>query len=94
MLMALFTTPVLAIGFDGNAAMYLVTSFTEPFITFLLWCIPIVCIIVAIKEFLVWSAKSEREKEQEPYIRSVAKLIFAGLIAFSITAIIRIFGIS
>lgn len=92
-LLILQTQGVLAIGFDEAEAKRLATSYTGPFTTFLLWAVPIICVIGCVAKYITWMGKDEDEKEQKPIGKSIKRYIFWAVIVESIASIMKVFGL-
>lgn len=86
--------PVYAVGFDGDIAKSTWDSFAVPLTNFIMVAIPIAVVIAAGIAYLVWLGKSEEEKENRPFFKSVKNYIGGALVVWLIPVLLRIFGIS
>ncbi|MCI6272218.1 MAG: hypothetical protein MR601_04640 [Erysipelotrichaceae bacterium] len=88
-----FFTDVKAVGFDEAAAKSLAESYITPFTSFLLWAVPLVCVVGCIGKYITWMGKDDDEKEQKPIAKSIKKYIFWAVVVESIAAIMKVFGL-
>lgn len=79
---------------DANALVSLVKSFLDPATTAGMLIIPSACIVYCIVQTIKWYASDEQEQQQNPIGRKIKKAISVAVILFSLTAILRIFGIN
>ena len=79
---------------DGNALVALVKSFLDPATTAGMLIIPSACVVYCIVQAIKWYASDEQEQQQNPIGKKIKKAIFVAVILFSLTAILRIFGIT
>ena len=79
---------------DGNALIALVKSFLDPATTAGLVLIPSIFTVYMIVEGLKYFFYSEQEKEQHPYMKTLTRGLLVAVILFSLTAILKIFGIN
>ena len=79
---------------DGNALVSLVKSFLDPATTAGMLIIPSAGVLYIIVQSLKWYASDEQEQQQNPIGKKIKKAIFVAVILFSLTAILRIFGIN
>ncbi len=79
---------------DGNALVSLVKSFLDPATTAGLILIPSIFIVYMIVAGIKWYASDEQEQERNPFMKKFRKALFIAVILFSLTAILKIFGIS
>ena len=79
---------------DANALVSLVRSFLDPATTAGMLIIPSACIVYCIVQAIKWYASDEQEQERNPIGKKIKKAIFVAVILFSLTAILRIFGIN
>ena len=79
---------------DANALVSLVKSFLDPAMTAGMLIIPSACIVYCIVQAIKWYASDEQEQERNPIGKKIKKAIFVAVILFSLTAILRIFGIN
>ena len=79
---------------DGNALVSLVRSFLDPATTAGMLIIPSACIVYCIVQAIKWYASDEQDQERNPIGRKIKKAISVAVILFSLTAILRIFGIN
>ena len=80
-------------GFNTGEAENLVKSFTDPLTTFLLWAVPIICVIACIARYVSWAAKDDDEQQQKPIWKSIKNYIFWAVIVESVSAIMKILGL-
>ena len=79
---------------DGNALVSLVKSFLDPAITAGMLIIPSACVVYCIVQAIIWYASDGQEQQQNPLGKKLKKAIFIAVVLFSLTAILKIFGIS
>ena len=79
---------------DGNALVSLVKSFLDPATTAGLLIIPPSCMVYCIVQGIKWYASDEQEQQQNPIGKKLKKAIFIAVVLFSLTTILKIFGIS
>ena len=79
---------------DSNALVSLIKGYTEPLTTAALVLIPSICILYCLVEGIKWYVKGEAYQQQNPLVDKLKKAIIIAVVMFSITAILRIFGIS
>ncbi len=79
---------------DGNALVSLVKSFLDPATTAGLILIPSIFIVYMIVAGIKWYASDEQEQERNPFMKTFKKALLVAVILFSLTAILKIFGIS
>ncbi len=90
------TTPVHAAGngMDTGAMQSWIRGYLDPLETVLLWAIPtILGIYLLIKAITFFSKESEGE-QQKPYWASVKTGLIVGVVAESVTVLLKIFGIN
>lgn len=80
-------------GFDGDGAWELANRYIAPITSFLLLLVPVVAAAVALYSYVQWALKDEDEREQRPYGKSLKKILIGAIIAESIAAIFKIFGL-
>ena len=79
---------------DGTALVSLVKGFLDPATTAGMLMIPSACVVYCIVQAIKWYASDEQEQQQNPIGKKLKKAIFVAVILFSLTAILRIFGIN
>jgi len=79
---------------DGGALISLVKSFLDPATTAGLVLIPSVFIVYMIVEGIKFYFYSKQEQEQYPFMKTLTRALLVAVILFSLTAILKIFGIS
>ncbi len=79
---------------DGNALVILVKSFLDPATTAGMLIIPSACVVYCIVAAIRWYAGDDRYKENNPIERTLKKAVSVAVVMFSLTAILKIFGIS
>ena len=79
---------------DGTALVTLVKSFLDPATTAGMLIIPSACIVYCIVQAIKWYASDEQDQQQNPIGKKIKKAIFVAVVLFSLTAILRIFGIN
>ena len=79
---------------DGTALVSLVRSFLDPATTAGMLIIPSACIVYCIVQAIKWYASDDQEQQQNPIGKKIKKAILVAVVLFSLTAILRIFGIS
>ncbi len=78
---------------DGNALVELVNSFLQPAQTALMIIIPTACIVYCGIQTLKFYAMDDQEQQQNPLGPKIKKAIVIAVIMFSLTAILKIFGV-
>lgn len=81
-------------GFDLAAAQELFNKYAAPANTFLLWLIPIATGLWVVYKFLTWLPLDEEDKQRKPFFKSIKTVLYAAIVATSISAILKIFGIA
>ena len=79
---------------DGTALVTLVKSFLDPATTAGMLIIPSACVVYCIVQAIKWYASDEQDQQQNPIGKKIKKAIFVAVVLFSLTAILRIFGIN
>lgn len=91
----IMNSPILyEIGFNTEEAKRLFNSIANPLTSFLLWATPFICIAACIWKYVAWAGKDEDEQEQRPIWKTIKKYIFWAIIIESLSAIMKIFGLS
>lgn len=65
----------------------------DPITSLLLWLIPLIAVISILIAFVGWYGKDEREKQQQPFFKTVKTHIIVLVIAESLTTILKILGL-
>ena len=79
---------------DGNALVALVKSFLDPAATAGLMIIPSAFVVYMMVEGIKFFASDDREHDKEPFMKKLKNALLVTIILFSLTAILKIFGIS
>ena len=79
---------------DGNALADLIKSYVDPLTTAAMILIPSICILYCLVEGIKWYVKGEQYQQQNPIADKLKKAIIIAVVMFSITSILKIFGIS
>lgn len=79
---------------DGNALISLVKSFLDPATTAGLVLVPSIFTVYMIVEGIKYYFSDPREREQNPFMKTLTRALLVAVILFSLTAILKIFGIS
>lgn len=79
---------------DGNALAELVKGYVDPLTTAAMILIPSICILYCLVEGIKWYVKGEQYQQQNPITDKLKKAIIIAVVMFSITAILKIFGVS
>jgi hypothetical protein len=78
---------------DSDALISLVNSYLQPAMTAIMVIIPTACAVYCGVATLKWYAMDEREKEQHPLGPQIKRAIVVAVVMFSLTAILKIFGV-
>lgn len=82
-------------AFDEEKAKALIMDdFLIPMKNVVFIVLPIVMIIATAVTYIKWAASDESERAQKPFSRSFLKTIQYGVLVWSISAILTIFGIN
>ena len=79
---------------DGDALVALVKTFLDPATTAGMVIVPSACVVYCIVQVIKWYASDEQEQQQNPIGKKLKKAVFIAVILFSLTAILKIFGIN
>ena len=79
---------------DGNALVALVKSFLDPATTAGMMIIPSACVVYCIVQTIIFYSQSPADQQQNPIEKKIKKAIAVAVVMFSLTAILKIFGIS
>lgn len=79
--------------FDNNEAQRLARGIITPMTTFALWATPLVAGLAAALTAVQFFSKDEEEREQKPLGRSLSKILKGAVLAMSVPAILKIFGL-
>lgn len=79
---------------DGDALVSLVKSFLDPATTAGMIIVPSACVVYCIVQVIKWYAADEQEQQQNPIGKKIKKAVFIAVVLFSLTAILKIFGIN
>ncbi len=79
---------------DGDALVSLVKSFLDPAMTAGLLLVPSICIVYCIVESIKFFASGGSQDERTTIENKIKRAVFIAVILFSLTAILKIFGIS
>ena len=79
---------------DGDALVRLVKSFLDPATTAGMLIIPSAGVLYIIVQSLKWYASDEQEQQQNPIGKKIKKALILMVVLFSLTAILKIFGIN
>ncbi len=79
---------------DGAALVALVKSFLDPAATAGLMIIPSAFVVYMMVEGIKFFASDQQEQEREPFMKKLKKALLVTIILFSLTAILKIFGIN
>lgn len=79
---------------DGNALIELVNSFLNPATTAMLVIIPTACVLYCLVCGVKWYASDEQTQQQNPISKKIKNAVVLAVVLFSLTAILKIFGIS
>lgn len=83
-----------ATGFDDGAAKSLAQSYTNPFLTFLLWGIPVSCAVACVVVVITYLIKNDPdEKEQAKPGKVMKRIVFWSVVGESISALLAIVGL-
>ena len=79
---------------DGTALVTLVKKFLDPATTAGMVIVPSACVVYCIVQVIKWYASDEQEQQQNTKKKKLKKAVFIAVILFSLTAILKIFGIN
>lgn len=77
---------------DTGAAKALIQSYTTPITNLALWLIPVIALISLLVSFAKWYMLDDREKDQNPFSKTLKKHLIALAIAESLSTILKILG--
>ena len=78
---------------DGNALIELVNSYLNPLSTALMVLIPTVCVVYCGIQVVKWYASDEQTQQQNPISRKIKTAVLIAVVMFSLSAILKIFGV-
>ena len=78
---------------NGDALVSLVKSFLDPALTALMIIIPTACLVYCAVQAVKWYASDEQTQQQNPIWGKIKKAILLAVVMFSLSAILKIFGI-
>ena len=79
---------------NSNELISLVNSFLQPATTAFMVLIPSITVLYILAQAFLWYTQDEQQHQQEPFGKKVKRAIIIAVVAFSITAILKIFGIN
>lgn len=79
---------------DSSALVSLVNSFLDPALTALMIIIPTACLVYCAVQALKWYASDEQTQQQSPIWQKIKRAVLLAVVMFSLSAILKIFGIS
>ena len=83
-----------ATGFNINAAKELVTKYTDPVTTFLLWAVPITGMLAALVHGIRYLIQEEEARNRNKFSSTMKNILGVCIFLESIAAIFKIIGIA
>jgi hypothetical protein len=83
-----------ATGFNTSAAKELVTKYTDPFTTFMLWVVPIAGIIAALIQGVKYILQDEDDRNRNKFSKTMKTILTVCVVLESLSAIFKIIGIA
>lgn len=83
-----------ATGFNTSAAKELVTKYTDPGTTFLLWAVPITGMLAALVHGVRYLLQDEDDRNRNRFSKTMKNILGVCIFLESIAAIFKIIGIA